>query len=375
MATAEADQSPFNGKQRETRMAVTPKETKDAYVVPKPAQPQFENLQLSLFQNFLANTETERDQLSNAIDLWDNVPRYSVSRQGMTKSRINGQFLKEHEAEFQYKGRTLVRRLFPARVQDLDGVYRDFYASANEELIEDALRKLATEQQSGYFDKPNYRSGVVFSLYALRQELKRRGHTRSYPQIILALNILSGSIIEIASRDQAKGEFLTRSSYLPHLAAVSQGRLREDPKAKWVVQFHPLVTGSIDKLTYRQFNYHLMMSHSTQLARWLHKQLTLKYTFASLADPFEMRYSTVKRDSGLLEQYTRPRAAIEALNDAFAELKAHNVLLGFHRKNLTGARGKLLDVAFTLYPSMEFVRDTKAGSKRLALATNPNQSR
>jgi hypothetical protein len=351
-------------------MAVTPKETKDAHKIPKPAPPQFQNQQLSLFQSFLCNTDAERYHLSNLIDLWDNVPRYSVSRQAMTKNRIQGRFLEKHEAEFQYKGRTFVRTLTPARVEDLDGIDRDFYASATEELVEDALRKLAAEQQSGYFDKPNYRSGVVFTLYAMREELKRRGHTRSYQQIILALNILSGSIIDITVRDPVgETQFVTRSAYLPHLSAVSQGRLREDPKAKWVVQFHPLVTGSIDKVTYRQFNYDLMMSHTTQLARWLHKQLALKYTFASLTTPFEMRYTTIKRDSGLLEQYARPRDAIDALSQAFTELKKHGVLLGFDRKDITGLRNKLLDVTFTLTPSFDFVRDTKAGSKRLALAT------
>jgi hypothetical protein len=137
-----------------------------------------------------------------------------------------------------------------------------------------------------------------------------------------------------------------------------------------MVQFHPLVTGSIDKVTYRQFNYHLMMSHSTQLARWLHKQLALKYTFASLTSPFETRYSTINRDSGLLEQYKRPRDAIDALEEGFAELKDHGVLLGCTGEDITGPRGKLLDVAFTLTPSFNFVRDTKAGSKRLALAAN-----
>jgi hypothetical protein len=362
--------SSFNSKQRSTPMAVTPKETKDAHKIPKPAPPQFQNYQLSLFQNFLCNTDAERDNLSNLIDLWDNVPRYSVSRQAMTKSRIQGRFLEKHEAEFQYKGRTFVRTLTPARVEDLDGVDRDFYASATEELVEDALRKLAAEQQSGYFDKPSYRSGVVFTLYALREELKKRGHTRSYQQIILALNILSGSIIEITARDQVgEKQFITRSAYLPHLSAVSKGRLHEDPKAKWVVQFHPLVTGSIDKVTYRQFNYDLMMSHSTQLARWLHKQLVLKYTFASLTAPFEIRYSTIKRDSGLLEQYARPRDAIGTLSQAFTELKGRGVLLGFERKDVTGLRKRLLDVAFTLTPSLDFIRDTKAGSRRLALAT------
>jgi hypothetical protein len=352
-------------------MAITPKETKDADKVPRPAQPEFENRQLNLFQNFLCNTETERDHLSNAIDLWDNVPRYSISRKAMDEARIDGLFLKKHQAEFQYKRHTFTRTLTPALVQDLDGVDRYYYASANEELIEDALRKIATDQQSGYFDKPNYRSGVVFTLYMLRQELKRRGHTRSYQEIVLGLNIMSGSVVEISERDeQGREKILIRSTYLPLLAAVSRGHLREDPKAKWIVQFHPLVTASIDQVTYRQFNYHLMMSHSTQLARWLHKQLALKYTFASLAESFEMRYSTVKRDSGLLENYTRSRAAVDALHQALTELQEHNVLLGYTRKNITGPRGKLLDAVFTLTASMDFIRDTKAGSRRLALTTH-----
>ena len=40
-------------------MPITPKETKDADKVPKPAKPQFEDRQLYLFQSFLANTPEE----------------------------------------------------------------------------------------------------------------------------------------------------------------------------------------------------------------------------------------------------------------------------------------------------------------------------
>jgi hypothetical protein len=354
-------------------MPITPKETKDADKLPRLAKPDFENRQLYLFQDFLANTDEERDRLSNLIDLWDNVPRYSVSRKHMAKARINGQFLQHHVAQFQYKGKMFTRTLLPARVEDLDGTHRDYYASATEELVEDALRKLAIDQQAGYFDKTNYRCGVVFTLYQLRQELKKRGHSRSYQQIVLALNILSGSTIEI--RAAGNGEILTRSTYLPHLAAVSRKRLRDDPRAKWIVQFHPLITGSIDTVTYRQYNYALMMNHRTQLARWLHKQLVLKYTFASPLNPFEVRYSTIKRDSGLLDAYDRQRDAIEALEAAFDELKASRVVHSIERKDITGARGKLQDVVFTLYASMDFIGDTKAASKRLNGAKNGSEKR
>jgi len=67
-------------------------------------------------------------------------------------------------------------------------------------------------------------------------------------------------------------------------------------------------------VTYRQFNYQRLMKCSTQLARWLIGQLVLKYTQAALINSFEMRYSTIKRDSALAQwiwagtrRYCRPR--------------------------------------------------------------------
>jgi hypothetical protein len=111
-----------------------------------------------------------------------------------------------------------------------------------------------------------------------------------------------------------------------------------------------------------------MMKHKSQLARWLHRQLALKYTFAELTKPFEMRYSTVKRDSGLLNGYARERAAMEALQDAFKELRDADILLSCARKNITGPRNKILDAVFTLIPSLEFVTEVKAANKRKLIA-------
>lgn len=341
---------------------IIPIQTKDADKVPKPVEADFENSQIDLFQRFLCNTDQERDRLSNLIDFWDNVPRYFVSRQKMQtmmETRIDGRFLEELSIEFNYEKRAMTATLYPARVLDADGVSRDFYASANEEIIEDALRKLSANQQAGYVE-PKRRSGVAFSLYALRKELEKRGHTRSYPEIILSLNILSGSIIEIRSLD---GKFFSRSTYLPFLAAVSQESLFEDSDARWVVQFHPLVTSAIDHLQYRQYNYALMMSHSTQLARWLHKYLALKYTAAASTTPFEIQYSTIKR-SGMLDGHKTERKAVVAVEKAFIELKKNNVLRSFGQEKQRGPRGKILGIKYTMLPTEDFVRDAKASNKR-----------
>lgn len=333
-----------------------------------PMKADFQNVQLDLFQRFLYNTELEHDQLSNTFDLWDSVPRYSVSRQAMTKQRTGKGFLELLKIDFNYKRMFLKAIIQPARIEKRDGTTQDYYPSANEELVEDALRKIATVQNNGYFDRQNYRSGVVFTLHMLRQELKKRGHARSYQQIVLSLNILSGSVIELRAADGNNCEAFTRSAYFPSLTAVSRKKLIDDPHAKWVVQFHPLVTQSIDALTYRQFNYHQMMSHSTQLARWLHKQLSLKFTFASLVTPFEIRYSTIKRDSALLENYNPERKAVIALDNAWEELKAQKVLLAVKKQVVTGLRGKIDDVVYTLTPSPDFVAQMKAANKRQSLA-------
>lgn len=344
-----------------------PKSIKPIDVVELPNPEAFANKQIDLFRSFLCNGPVEHDRLSNTFDLWDSIPRYSVSRRAMDRARKEHGVLLLLKIDFHYKGTPFKAVIRPARIEQEDGTTKDYYPSANEELIEDALRKIAADQQSGFFDKPNHRSGVVFSLHMLREELKRRGHARSYQEIMLSLDILSLSVIDIRTSDDKEIKEIVRSPYFPGLAAVSRQKLTEDPSAKWVVQFHPLATRAIDALTYRQFNYSQMMSYSTQLARWLHKQLSLKYTFASMSTTFEMRYSTIRRDSHLLEGYSLARKAIAALDSAFHELKGH-ILLETKKQEIHGPRGKITEVVYTLTPSPSFVGQMKAANKRQSLA-------
>jgi len=339
---------------------------KENLVIP-PKDEDFKGRQLDLFRNFLCNGEDERDRLSNTFDLWDSVPRYAVSRQQMDKLRKAKGFLDLHQIEFNYRGATLKTVIQAARILDeKTGVSKDYYPSANEELIEDALRKIAADQQSAFFDKQTFRSGVVFTLYMLREELKKRGHARSYQEIVLSLHILASSIIEI--RGEGKTSGFAKSAYFSGLSTVSRNKLAEDPNAKWIVQFHPLVTQEIDALTYRQYNYAQMMSHSTQLARWLHKQLSLKFTFASLLTSFEMHYNTVRRDSALLDGYSLQRKAIAALDSSLDELRTVGVLIKIVKNPILGARGKIEDVIYTLTPSSDFSAAMKAANKRKQIA-------
>jgi hypothetical protein len=326
-----------------------------------PSDDAFTTKQLDVFQSFLCNTSHEKDRLSNTVELWDSIPKYSVSQQAMNALRTKEGFLPRLEKSFCYKGREYKIKVTPAIIDSDEGREKAYYPSANEEVVEDALRKIAAEQKKGFFDKPDFKSGVVFSLHVLRAELKKRGHSRSYYEIVKSLNILSGSHIEILLPD---GKGFAKTNYLPSLAAVSRQKLNDDPEAKWIAQFHPLVTQCIDTLSFRQYNYHQMMSHSTQLARWLHKKLSHNYTNASCIVPYQLWLSSICRDSGLLE-YKRPNNVVRKLEEALTELKDHSVLIAFSREEDTrGKQNKILDVKYSLSPHPEFVREVKAANKR-----------
>lgn len=325
----------------------------------------FSNKQLSLFQTFFANTEEQQNQASNSIELWDSVPRFSISQQAMNKMRDDKGRLDLLEIDFHYKQTKLKTVIQPALIQEINNGIKttvSYYPSANEELVEEVLRKIASIQNMGFHEQ-NKRTGVMFTLYQLREELKQRGHTRSYEEIVKSLNILSLSIIEINSSDK-KNKSFARSAYFPVMAGVTRDNLSEDPDAKWYVQFHPLVTESLDKLTYRQFNYQQLMSHSTQLARWLHKLIVNKYTFASKMRPFEIHYSTVKRDSAMLNNHARETNAIKACDFSMNELVEQKLVSQVTRRIVTGDRGKIVDVIYSITPTQDFVGEVKAANAR-----------
>jgi hypothetical protein len=155
------------GRQEKGMSTDTPKQ-KTRRTAGKPIPPgAYGNVQLSLFQNLLCNSEDERADLSNAIDLWDSIPRFAVSRQAMGKMRTAGGFLEVLEMPFHHRGVPLTAMIHPARIKQAHGKSLDFYPSAGEELLEQTLRKIAVEQFAGFFDKPDFRSGVRFTLHML----------------------------------------------------------------------------------------------------------------------------------------------------------------------------------------------------------------
>jgi hypothetical protein len=154
------------------------------------------------------------------------------------------------------------------------------------------------------------------------------------------------------------------SAIFPTLIIARRKEWEENPKGtQCYVQFNPLITHSIQKFTYRQFNYETFMQLKHPLSRWLCKRLSHNYTQAALLDPYGIRLSTIVRDSCLANAKTMRHNAAH-VRSVLEELRAHSVLLAFEETPITGKRRRIEDVRYRLTPHPSFVDEVKKANRR-----------
>lgn len=345
----------------DVRVSSDPIESVSPSALPSPVQ----DLQYDLFTQFFGKSEN----LSNTIELWDAIPKYSFTARMQAQKRDSSGRLPVYQRSFEYRpapkadNPTLVCTvsLQPASIL-IDGKRVDCYPSADEELVEEVLKKIFTDQACGLHNSRRGESWVRFTLHMIRTELARRGRTRSIAEIKQSLEILSKTVLDVTIEGRGAKKIVYTNPILNDLTRVTRAELREDPKAMWTARLPALISTSINALSYRQFNYAILMDLKSPLARWLHKRLSHEYTNAHLSHPYSILFSTIARDSGLLHN-CRPSANLQTVERALDELKERRVLWTYsaERRNEKTA---ILDVLFTLTPHSDFVDDIKAANAR-----------
>lgn len=320
--------------------------------------------QYDLFTSFFGDPK----DLSNTIELWDAIPKYAVTARQQNALRDENDRLPPHVMEFEYAAASLDRpvrcrlKMSPALIEVEEGVYKDFYPSQSEEIIEEVLKKIFTDQQYGLHSFRDMESWVRFTLNMIRKELRERGHTRSLDEIKRSLEIMSKSVIEVQMEGRGRG-VAYGNPILTNVTRTTRADIEDDPGAKWTAQLPALISKSINELSYRQFNYALHMRLRTPLARWLHKRLVHRYRNASLLDAYTFAYSSVARDSGLMNN-KRVSANVKALIEALDELKSEGVLFSVEvEKRFDGK--KLTDAIIKVFATSDFTKEVKAASARL----------
>lgn len=296
---------------------------------------------------FFFLTEKESDY-SNTVELYDFMPKYVWSKQ----DRINDQFLERVNRTFEFRGREFQLKMDPARLEDKDGVVREYFPGIKEEHVEDILRKMMTE---GYGVMLDGEAGIRFTLYQLQKELADHGHTYSYDQIKNAIQVLKGTDIYLEA-SKTSDQDLINIAFSP---IETYGFKDNGEETQTFVRFSPLVTRSIKQQSYRMINYKKVNEFSNDvIARQLYKRLSHVYTYAKVGNTFNIMLTTLIRDFGLTF-YEKLGQNGKQVEKALEVLKTQRVLIKYEMIPIfeKKPRKKLVDVKYILHPDVKFVND------------------
>lgn len=310
----------------------------DAYELSKPNE-------LVLFEL----TSSFDSPYSNTLELYDALPKYHWGN----SRRIDGRFLESLERRFEHRKKNYTLVINPARVNG-----KDYYPSQREEIVEDALRKLACNGQGVFLrDEQGIEcAGVVFSLYELKRELLRMGHGYNTNQIKQALLVCAKTNLELISDD---GSIRIVSNIFTTLGLQTRKDWKEqNKKNKGFVRFNFLVTRSINSLAFRQINYDQIMGYKKALSRWLHKRISHNFIQAAPGKAYTVQASTIIRDSGMT-RYSRIKDNIRKIENALREMIAAGVVQNYRKKIINDPlrKNRIIDAKFSIYMSQGFAEE------------------
>lgn len=298
--------------------------------------------QLKIFE--LTETETKHDRLSHTIELYDALPKYIWGAvESETPSEVTRVYV--------HRGERITVSISPAHiVRNEKKIF--VYPGQREEVIEDALRKLAA-QGKGY--EMGGEVAVKFSINELRKELARHGRTYSATQIKEALYVCQGSRITILSADNSTN---ITTNLFPVIALTTRKQYVNDGDSLCVVRFHPLVTRSIIENTFRRYDYQKNICMKNSLARYIHKRISHYWTQASFKNTYSFNLITFLERSprGLSKEM---RSNIRAMKDALETLKKSEIILSYDEDRVIKSR-RVVNITYTLTPHDAFIKDMKS---------------
>lgn len=233
------------------------------------------------------------------------------------------------------------------------------FPGAREEIVEDVLRKLATERRAEAYEATSGANagskfvGVSFSLYEVYEELKRVGKSYSYSEIREALHIMNRSILSIQSMDSS----IDLSAPLFPIMAIAERRKEE---TRSFVCFHPMVTDVILTLNFRRYNYAKALEFKRNYTRLTYKRLCHRWTQASPGKPYNILLSTLI--SAMKEPYTNLYQDKALFKKVMNDLVSGGILESYEMTPKKDGK-KVIDWRFDLYASDSFAKQVAANNK------------
>ena len=323
-------------------------------LVKKPPEKYIKNVQLDLFSQFITN---DKKEVSNTIEMWENIPKYFLTPAQVKKLRTNTGHADPYEWQYVEKHSNFTVRIQPALIKQGTNKYQAFFPGITEELVEEALKKILTIQTHGIHDAHKAETWVRFSLRMVLRELASRGRDRNINQIKHAIEVMSSCVITFSKEKKE----VWKGSILQDLVTVGREEYLADTDAQHIGRLPLFISHAINQLEYRQFNYDRLMSCDEQLSRFVYKKLINRYRHANLINNYHFMYSDLK-NTGLLQQsreIDNRKKVLSALN----ELKDKNIIAAYKTDERKESR-IITDVKYVIYPSNEFIGEQKAANRR-----------
>lgn len=297
---------------------------------------------------------------SNTIELVDTAPMFAWKRRNYIRDLEDGQEVRQFKHrgsvyELKVNGALIERKLKNKKTEKVLVI-----PSVREDYVFDALKRIA---YSGGARDFNNEAGVVFTLRQLRKELSETGHSLTLSQIKESLKVLNTSHVELSPSSGASESI--GGTYLSSLYLTSREDYVDNPQdAFCYATFHPLVTQSIKKQTYRLYDYEKAMSITSELGRHIFKRMSHNFVQAASDKTYDFRLNNYLESTP--RGTTTVKADSRAMRIALNVLIDHHVITHFDDERVKSAKDKrvTVDVKYRLYPHPEFISQAiKANSR------------
>jgi hypothetical protein len=370
--------------------------------IAKIAEPTPQAIQLELLApSFFTGNHEE----SRTLDLFDAIPKYPYQR---TRVVGKSQVLTTH---FDSGGVKYTAKIMTAQIEDpASDKVLNVFAGGREQLVEQTLRYLATQQRAHTKFERDAKTNVpavtvFFTLSQVRRHLAELSHQFKISEIKEALAILARTEITIISPSppDAKGKVRVRHLTATILSNYTGDMLVGDKtgeESKVAMTFHPLATEAILDLAYYPINERRVNSLKISLARWLTMRLSHNFRqakkFASIEN-FGYHISLrLMLEQHAIEPGGRLRDRVRMVREALSEMHKSGILdrgvpfkedlkqeklSGVKRKPSAGGQGneeikagsnagrkRIIDAVWTLFPSNVFAEEIIVGNKTMRTA-------
>ncbi len=344
----------------------------------QPPNQVIKSIQLDLFSKFTSNNINE---VSNTVEYWESIPKYFLNETQQKKLRSPDGLAQSYTQEYTLRGQNgqslpYKIKIQPALIEQPDGKDKAFFPSATEEIIEEVLKKIFTEQNLGIHDPKNTESWVKFSYSMIRNELYRlseaiykkekenpqekkpRYRRLRYDQIKHSLEIMSKCVLTVY---EGENEIYT-GAILQDYCKVDRKEYLNDTETLHIAKLPLFISHAINTLQYRQFNYLRYMECKEQLTRFIYKRLINRFINANYLNDYHFLYSDIKQASGLLQQ-KREIDNRQKVISSLEELKKKNVIISYKTEERKEGR-KIIEVKYTVIAHPDFITEQKAANKR-----------